>query len=232
MSMLTTFKLIIVYSFPLIALIGLITNTISFVIFSRKRFRIRKKLFFQLIISCFIICFNFCLYTPYWFYYLKETIKNQTNKTSLFYSYECLSPFAWLKFISLLQQCLIPFSLMLLFTLLTIRIVFNSRKASSNNTSTSKSKDLKFAISSITFNILFLLLCSPYFILLLIKDYSDFFNNKADMFILLNSISYFLYYISSCLSIFTNYVSNSIYKKEFDYLFLCRKNNSLQNSKS
>jgi hypothetical protein len=44
-----------------------------------------------------------------------------------------------------------------LFTLLSIRTVFNSRKASSNNSSITKSKDMKFAISSITINILFLL---------------------------------------------------------------------------
>ena len=145
-------KTIIVYSYPVISLIGLIANSLSFVIFSRKRFQntifstyfrfylvyetinlilpinkmfelnfglyfsslsnifcklrqvigysgyaiaawflvvvsldrflsiafpskflFRKKHQFQILTSCFIIGFNYCLYIPFWFYYLKES---------------------------------------------------------------------------------------------------------------------------------------------------------------
>ena len=288
---------IIVYSFSVISLIGLITNSISLIIFSRKRFQItifstyfrfyilfetinlifpinkmfelnfqmyfilisdiccklrrffancnyaitpwflviisldrflsiayptkflhRKKPIFQILISSFIIGFNFVLYTPFWFFYLKETIKNGTNQT-IIVSYECISPFSWLKFINIVQQFIIPFSLMFLFTLLTIRTVFNSRESSSNNSVIAKSKDIKFAISSITINILFILSNSPYFIIILINDYSGVFSNKAYIFDFLYSLTYFFFYFNSIITFFANYFSNSMFKKEFNAFF-------------
>ena len=299
--MLILFKKIIVYSFPVISIVGIVTNSLSFLIFTRKRFQntvfstyfrfyilfemlnlilpinkmfefnfniylslvsdffcklrkffgscnyaitpwflviisldrflsiayparflFRKKPIFQILISCFTIGFNLCLYTPFWFYYIKEIRTNLSNQTIS--SYNCEPPGLWVEFINLSQEFLIPFFLMLLFTLLTIRTVFNSRAASSNNTS--KSKDMKFAVSSITINILFLLLSSPYFILLLIKDYSDLFVNISDLFELLEAISYFLYYIYSVIFLFINYYSNSMFKKEFNIVFSFNKNKS------
>ena len=164
MSILILLKTIIVFLFPLITLMGLITNTISFVIFSRKRFQntifstyfriylvfeimnlilpinkmfelnfgmyfyfisdfccklrrffancnyaitplfliiisidrylsiaypakfpYRKKSLFQILISSVIITVNFGFYTPVWFYYLKETRKNENFSKYKYY---------------------------------------------------------------------------------------------------------------------------------------------------
>ena len=292
-------KTIIVYSFPLIALIGLITNSISFVIFSRKRFQntmfstyfrfylayetvnlilpinkmfelnlglyfstisnffcklrqffgysgyavsiwflmiisldrflsisfpnkflFRKKNQFQILTSCFIIGFNYCLYIPIWFYYLDETKKNQTNQTITIYT--CRSPGFWAELMNLFQGCLIPLSLVFLFTLLTIRSVFNSRKQSSiiNSSTTVKSRDIKFAISSITINIIYLTISFPFYLLLLIKDYSIVFADLDNLYKMLNSISFFFLYIGLTLTFFINYFVNSMFRKEFEtFLF-------------
>ena len=204
MSTLILLRKVIVYTFPVISFIGFITNIISFVIFSRKRFEntifstyfrfylvfeiinpifpinkmfelnfemyfglisdfccklrrffsnfnssntpwflviisldrflsiayptrflLRKKPIFQILISFFIIGINFGLYTPFWFYHLRQNTKNKTNQTSII-SNECFSPITWLKFTNLVQEFVIPFCLMSLFTFLTIRTVFNS----------------------------------------------------------------------------------------------------------
>jgi hypothetical protein len=61
MSPLIWMKIIIVYSYPLITLIGLITNSVSFVIFSRKRF---KNTIFSTYMSCFILCQSLNLILP------------------------------------------------------------------------------------------------------------------------------------------------------------------------
>ena len=308
-STLVIVKIIIVYSFPAISLIGLITNLLSLIIFSRKKFKktifstyfrfylvieiinqifpinkmlefnqgiyftsistfcckirkffanynyaitpsflviisidrflsiaypskfsFRKKSLFQILISWLVIGFNFGLYTPFWSFYLKETVKNQTNQTSVIYSYECYSPFAWLKFINIFQQSAIPLFLMFLFTLLTIRTVFNSRTTSSNNSSIVKTKDIKFAITTITFNILFLFFNLPYFILLLINDYSNFFTNRTDLFKMLEALFYFFFYFNSTVIFFVNYILNSLFRKEFES-FVFGMNTSISTSK-
>ena len=112
---------------------------------------------------------------------------------------------------------------MFLFTLLSIRTIFNSRKAASNNSSITKSRDMKFAVSSITINILFLLFSSPLFTLFLINDYSNLFENQSDLYKLIQALFYFLSYFNSTSNFFASYYSNSLFKKEFETL-ICRKN--------
>ena len=301
MSVLILLKTIIIYSLPAITLIGLITNSMSLIIFSRKRFRgtifstyfrihlsietinlifpinkmfelnlgmyftlistfcckirkffanynyavapsilviisidrflsiaypskflMRKKSLFQIFICFLVIGVNFCLYTPFWLFDLNEINQtNQENQTLI--TYKCISPGQWIDFINILQEFFIPFTLTLLFTLLTIRTVFKSRAASSNNSSITKSKDIKFALSSITINILFLLFCSPYFILVLINDYSSLFKNRTDLFKMLEALSYFFFYFNSTIGLFANYFSNSIFKKELQLLVFGKK---------
>ena len=300
-------KTIIIYTFPGITLIGLITNSISFYIFSRKRFQntifstyfrflllfqtlnlilpinkmlewnfliylnriskffcifryfyafynysnaswilvvisfdrylsisyptkflIRKKQSFQLFICLFIVLFNILYFFPSWFYYIRETITisssstNSTNQTSL----KCVSPGIWFDYMNIIQQTLISFILMLFFTLLSIKNVFNSRKNVSTvhtrrrriNTLT-MSKDMKFAISSITINLSFLLMRLPDFLITMISDYTNLFINHQNLFIIIQSCAYFLIYSNLCSTFFTNYFSNSMFKKELKIVF-------------
>ena len=313
MSALITLKTIIVYSFPCLALMALITNLLLLIIFSRKtfqntifatyfrvylvidtfnlifpinrmlelnlgiyfglvsnilcklrkflpswtnaitpwllviisfdrylsiahpsKFSFRKKFLFQILTSCFVIGFNFCMFTPLWFYYLKETIKtNETNNQTFIISYECLLPEKFFfRFIGILQQCIIPFCFMSLFTLLTIKTVFNSRESSSNNSTITKSKDMKFAVSSITFNIIFLLFNTPYFVFLVINNYTNLFIDRTEaLYKILESIFNFFLNFNSIFILISNYISNSIFKKEFKS-FVCGRNKTILTSKS
>jgi hypothetical protein len=305
MSHVELIKTIIVYSFPVITLIGLITNSISFLIFSQKKFQntafsiyyrvylvfeifnflcpinkmfelnfemylslvsnffckfryyftysnyaippsllviiscdrflciaypskflFRKKISFQITMSLFAIGYNYCVYIPLWYYYLTEKINNQTNQTIT----KCESPGQWIELINLFQELMIPFCLMFLFTSLTLRTVFNSRKASLNNSANIKSKDMKFAVSSITINILFLILRIPYFFLLLTNNILNLFKNLNDLYIILNCLSLFFYYSYSAFNFLINYFVNSIFRKEFKIVMMpCKKNNRENN---
>ena len=296
MSALIFIKNMIVYSFPLITLIGLITNTISFVIFSGKKFQnsifstyfrflllfhtlnlispsnkllewnfdfyfsqlsnfsckirywffyvnfaiaawfqviisidrylaislptkfiLRKKFQFQIITSFIIIGFNCCMYIPSLMYYLKinnesSPIINQTTKSN----YKCTSPGIWADFMDLFQSTVLPFCLMILFTLLTIRTVFKSRRSSTNSSlsSVNKSKDIKFAFTSILTNIIFILFNLPVFLVDLINDYTKVTDGLFDVYLVFNAISYFVYYSNNFLTFFINYYVNSMFKKE------------------
>ena len=288
-------KTIIVYSFPAITLYGLITNTISFIIFSRKRFRntifstyhrfylvsstfcivmpinkmfesnlnqyfsqlsdftciirfffafvnyaiiawflviisidrflgisypsrfsFRKKLQFQILISFFIILFNLIFYIPYFFYHLKEIQVNQTNSTDL-NSYECVAPGLHVVLMDLFQSTVIPSCLMIIFTIFSIRIVFKSRQSTSINSI--RSKDIKFVLGSIIINVLYILFNLPYYFVAIIKDYTNLFDNLIDLYKMLDSFTYFLFYVFLGFSFFVNYFVNSMFRKELEIIY-------------
>ena len=288
MSIFIWIRTIILYTFPAVTLIGIIANSLSFLIFSRKRFHntifstyfrffivvqtinilfsinkmleqnlfiyfgkisnftcklrhflvfcnfsitgwflvtisldrylsiaypakflYRKKFIFQILVSICIISYNICVYIPFWFSYLEYSHSNRTNVTQT----KCELPFKAGSTIHLLQSTLIPFTFMFFFTSFTIKIVFDSRKSTSSN-SNNKSKDMKFAISSIAINIIFLLCNLPIFLLDIISTYSDLFTNLKNLFIVLHSISLFMFYINMGSTFIINYFFNSMFKKE------------------
>ena len=295
-------KEIIVYSFPVITLIGLITNTTSFVIFSRKKFQntifstyfrffitfqnlnlilpinkilefnfniyfsrisnftcklrnfygyfnlacsawllvaisldrylciayptrflFRKKVLFQILACFIIIVFHVCYFVSSWFYYLKETRISSTNETlnQTRKIYKCVPSGIETDIMELFEHILIPFFLMILFTSLTSRHVFQSRKIVCS-TLTTINNDRRFAISSITINILFVLFNLPQFLLNMINDYTLLFANHLYLLRVLQSITYFFHFTDLISIFFINYFVNSIFKKEFDLMIFNR----------
>jgi hypothetical protein len=297
-------KNIIIFTFPAITLIGLITNTISFVIFSRKRFQntifstyyrlfilfqslnliilpinkmlelnfniyfskissfscklrffypnfnfsnaawlllaisidrylsitnsnkflFRKRPQFQILTCCCIFLYNACFFTSSWFYYLKETTFNQTNQTKT--SYKCVVSSIHVDLMEFFQQILCPSFFTILFTIFTIKNVFQSRKithsySSTNSTTKTIRVDRKFFISSITINVLFLLLNLPYFMFSILNDYTNLFIDQNDYYLFkyFESISYFCLYINLSLTFFINYFVNSMFKMELKMMF-------------
>ena len=141
-----------------------------------KKFTFRNKTKFQLCLSSFIIIFNLFFYSPIWFYFsIHKTEKfinniksNESNQTIIIRN-NCESKDIWFPWYNLFQSVVIPFILMALFTILSIRTVFKSRrKAKTNKTS----KDIRFAITSIVNILIFLLMNLPLKLYVLINDYT------------------------------------------------------------
>jgi hypothetical protein len=298
-------KTIFVYTYPVISIIGLITNSLAFVIFSRKkfhntiffiyfrfillfdifsmmipinkffesnfniyfrdfnqslckfryyyiyvvypisgwglvvvsidrfvsiahpnRFLIRKKILFQIVICCSIFTFNLIYYIPMLFYFLKETknFNNQTNKTTI--SYKCTNQNYPTDWFNIMNTTLMPFIFMFLFTILTLRFLFNARNKSFQTTkSYNKSirqKDVKFAVTSVTLNIIFLILNLPYGIYSLLAFYiQDSIDKDAQN--LLYAIIYVPFYINLTTVFFINIKVNSMFRNEFKILILSKK---------
>jgi hypothetical protein len=288
-------KTIIVYSYPVIALIGLAANCLSFLIFSRKKFKKtvfsiyyrfylafqilnlitpinkmlelnfafhftrisdftckirhyymnanysisstlltvisidrylsichstkyfwRKNPTFQILTSCIVILFNFLFNSLSLVNNLKEIKTNRTNETKI--SFKCIPPGITYDLMKLLQHSLIPFCLMIIFTLLTLKTIFNSRN--NINSKRLQSKDVKFAIASIVNNLIFFLFQTPYTILTIIDDYVISFDsaNLNDLKKLLQAIFYSFAYINLGLTFFINYFVNSMFRKEIEVL--------------
>ena len=75
-------------------------------------------------------------------------------------------------------------------------------------------KDRKFAISSITINIQFIILNLPYFMIGVIYEYTNLFDNAKNLFFFLHAFTYFLFYVNLGTTFFINYFVNSIFRNE------------------
>ena len=308
MSIIISIKTIIFYSFPVITLIGLITNSLTIFIFSRKnlrnvsfsiyfrffvlfqslnlilpinimlqvnlniflknvsdffcklrffyalvnysipawflaiisidqfmslsfskKFMFRNKIKFQLFLSTLIIVFNLCFYSPIWIYFSIETqlesIKNESN-ISIIIRKQCKISYFWFKLLNLFQSVIVPFILMSIFTTLSIRTVFESRR----NAKTSKtSKDIRFTITSVVNILVFLIMNLPIKLYILISDYTSLLNNLDTNFhISIDTICQLCIFSNLITPFFISYFVNSIFKKEFNILVLkrlfCTKN--------
>ena len=137
---------------------------------SKKHFLLKKQIQYAFIIA--VTMYNLILYIPFSIYeYLFES--NQTNQTVcdmdpyLNYIYNI---------IDLTNRVIIPFLLMIIFSILIIYSIFSSRRRiSSNNSQTNRSfrRDIRFSLIIILLNISFIVLSLPVTLLVFVAPHSD-----------------------------------------------------------
>ena len=121
-----------------------------------------------------------------------------------------------------LETCLVPFIIMIGSSIITIRLLIKSRNSVARNGNVSKerkSRDQKYAVSSVAFNIMFLVFKSPYMIYYTLLAFYSYYNptffNTTVFLIYLNSASFF----------FIHLVTNSLFRREFLVLIGLEKRN-------
>jgi hypothetical protein len=190
-----------------------------------NRFSNRNKKNVQLCICFFIILYNILYYTPMIIFHEYELIaKNDSNNSSQ-ESYVCyLNDDGISYWMDFFNSTVFPFALMIIFTSITIKIIFDSRvklaatRRTRNRTSSIiqtnkiKVKDIKFAITCITLNVCFLILNFPVVTYSLLSVYISF-NQDLDDFIYV--ITEFFFYVNAGLLFYINILLNSIFKNEF-----------------
>lgn len=123
--------------------------------------------------------------------------------------------------LSAIEAVLIPFLIMLLSSIVTIRSIVMSRKNLENNRegrlSERKSRDKKFAINSIVFNVLFLIFKTP----LALVNYIPVENYFTYLYFV--SITALLYYANYSMNFFVHFSINSIFRKECLIILRIRK---------
>ena len=129
----------------------------------------------------------------------------------------------------LFETSLIPFIIMVISSILTIRLLIKSRKAVARNeqmTRDRKSKDRKYAITSIVYNISFIFLKLPLAIFYLLLAYYSIYD--ANLFTIAN----FLFYVNMSMDFFIHLLTNSIFRRELLVLLRLAKDNkaSLSNT--
>ena len=178
-------------------------------ILSPNQYSFRKKKKFQLFIILILILINLVLNTSTIFLidFINTNSSNQTN------DYICNNEGVTLDLIDIIYSVLIPFTLMIMFNTIIIKKIHDSRTKSHNSSSSIKKKDIKFAITSITLNILFFVLLFPFtffFIIVSIIQMSE--DETYNILYNILSLIFYSYYGSV---FFSTYASNSLFRKEF-----------------
>ena len=188
-----------------------------------NRFLFKNKQSFQITVCTVIFIFNLAYYSPLLSYFIKiNTIfNNSTNKTT--YSFKCTNYGYPTDLLNIMNTTIVPFSLMFLFTFLTLKTLFKSRRKNNQiRNDQIKKRDVRFTKTSIALNIIFLLFNLPYGVFsILILRYKKF--TGPDLEHLLYSIVYITYYSSFGSVFFINLKVNSIFRKEFMKMVLMRK---------
>ena len=181
-----------------------------------KKFQFLHDFKFKFFILSSIHLISFCIYIP-------VVIDNQLtskyldfNETLIMYQCDLKSLDKLISIIDLIYSTLTPFILMIVFSILSIFVIFKSRiRLQSQNTRKNRlRKDIYFAFTSIILNFVFLATNLPITLVLLIQpDDDDFIDN--------------LVYINCSISIFIHIFTNKIFYREFLALFgICQKKNS------
>jgi hypothetical protein len=127
------------------------------------------------------------------------------------------------------ETCLVPFLAMIITSILIILLLIKSRNSVAQNGQVSrdrKSRDRKYAISSITFNLSFIALKLPLAIFYINLAY---FNLYDPVFF---KIVYLLYFLNMSMSFFIHILSNSLFRRQFLVLFRLSKETANMKSRT
>jgi hypothetical protein len=184
---------------------------------------IRRKPLFQIIVCISIIMANFIYNGQLFFSYMGPDDYNK-NSTKL----KCLIPFEkTLQTMDLINSTIIPFLLMIVSTSLTIKSVFDSRKRMRQSRSTNQNntgnqlrkKDIKFSITSIAFNVIFLILNIPFAIMAQLPA-----NLMPENLDILLIFALFLTYLNHGMVFFVSVSLNYMFIEELRNLFCKHRN--------
>ena len=120
----------------------------------------------------------------------------------------------------IVESCLIPFLIMLVSSIVTIRCLFKSRlivERFGNVDLQRRKRDKKFAISSLILNVVYILLKSPFFVFYIIYAKNPFGNTYYFF-----NVSFLLLLVNCSATFFVHLFTNSIFRREFFKLFRLR----------
>ena len=127
------------------------------------------------------------------------------------------------------ETCLVPFLAMIITSIIMILLLIKSRNSVAQNGQVSrnrKSRDRKYAISSITFNVTFIVLKLPLAIFYINLAYFSF---DDPVFF---KIVYVLYFLNMSMSFLIHILSNSLFRRQFFVLLRLSKETSNMKSQT
>jgi hypothetical protein len=178
--------------------------------YSAKKDFLRKKNI-QLGFSIILVLFNLILYLPIAINFDLATIENRTVCGLDFFLQETYG------YIDLTNRVILPFVLMMMFSILIIYTIFKSRSRMTSNTRVNRTfrKDIRFSLISISLNVSYIVFSLPISIILLQPNFR--LNPMIIFFI-------FIYYIAYSANFYLIFLANSLFRGGFYSIFICSKN--------
>ena len=120
-------------------------------------------------------------------------------------------------YIDLTDRVIIPFVLMIIFSILIIYTIFKSRSRMTSNTRVNRTfrKDVRFSLISITLNTSYIVFSLPISIIVLQPNF------RLNPFII---FFIFIYYIAYSANFYLLFLANSLFREGFYSVFVCSKN--------
>ena len=187
------------------------------------KFLLRSKLIqINYIFGLIIFAFIYYIVQPFCFDLINiNSSDNTTNDTTPVYI--CYFKNDYLQHVSALfdtiHRVILPFLLMIVFSALLVATIFRSRRrvanavSSTNNDMKRLKRDIKFAISSFSMNLLFIILNLPLSLMNLSIGQS-----LTDVY-----LTVYLFYFSYGCNFYCMLLTNSIFRNEFTSLFIRKK---------
>ena len=183
---------------------------------SMKSVQIIKKRWFQFSIVGSIVLFNVLIYI-----YLPILLTRRKMYPGV---YICdittigLFTFKLFMIVNLLESCFVPFIIMSITSTLTIRLLIKSRNSveriNGKAMKERRSKDKKYAISSITFNIMFIVLKLPILVFFILSAFYSYYD------LYFYHVTFLLHFLNVSSSFFVHFATNSLFRREFKIVFL------------
>lgn len=182
-----------------------------------QRFEFMKKRSFQYGAIAVIVLFNLILYIeiPILIHRIPSPDTNALSCTTSSIAFENI-----ISGIVLFQANLIPFGVMMASSILIIRVIGKSRRKSivaKMAIQKRKSRDFKFAITSLTFNFVFITLRVPLVLYYILNSVGIDFGN--DFF----QIATLLFFMNASISFLVYFVSNSLFRRELAIMLTLRR---------
>jgi hypothetical protein len=179
--------------------------------YPNKRVILNKKIN-QYIYMIILIGFNLIINIWVPFDYDLISMKNSTK---------CVSPNKRVYYFVFLNTHIIPYSLMITFTVLLIYSTFKSRRRVianyTNRQNRTFKRDIKFAFSSLSLNFIFILFNLP-------VSFRSYFNPDLFLFFL------YLHLFSFSINFYLLFIFNSLFRKQFLSLFITKYQNNNNNN--
>lgn len=182
----------------------------------RKTINLLQKKWFQWSIIAGIVLFHLILYIVLPIFVVRREISPGVylcDQTTFEF-------FDTLMIVLVIETCFIPFIIMIVSSIMTIRLLYKSRRLverAGKLTASRRSRDTKYAISSVVFNFVFIPFKIPIVIFYILSSFD------VDTSVYYFQISLLLYFLTSSSNFFVHMATNSLFRKEFREIFIRSK---------
>ena len=190
--------------------------------FSQKSY-ILSNFKFQIIYLIIIIVYGLLFYAGIAVYFDLVNVSNDTNETIIQCTFNDPTALVVLSYMDLVNRAIIPSLLMIICSIWLSFLIFKSRKRVSKNKSIKENKnfqrDLKFTMTSIFLNLVYVFLNLPISITIFFPNYQ-----QSTIYV----FSFFLFYLSYGINFYIIITFNSLIRNQFlIFLRIRQKKNAL-----